>query len=66
MGLMETIWKKAKADKKIIALPEGSEPRTVKAAEIIKKEGLAEVVLIGNEEVIRKTASEEGANLEGI
>lgn len=66
MGLMETIWKKAKSDKKVIALPEGSEPRTVRAAEIIEKEGLAEVILIGDKDVINKTASEEGVNLEGI
>lgn len=66
MGLMETIWKKSKSDKKVIALPEGSEPRTVKAAEIIKKEGLAEAVLIGNKDAINKTAAEEGVNLEGI
>lgn len=66
MGLMETIWKKAKSNKKIIALPEGSEPRTIRAAEIIKKEGLAEAVLIGNKDAINKTAAEEGVNLEGI
>lgn len=66
MGLMEKIWKNAKADKKVIALPEGSEPRTVKAAEIIKKEGLAEVVLLGDENEIKETAASEGANIEGI
>lgn len=66
MKLMETIWKKAKCDKKVIALPEGSEPRTVRAAEIIKKEGLAEVILIGSESAINKTAVEEGVILDGI
>lgn len=66
MGLMKTIRSRAKLNKKIIALPEGSEPRTVKAAEIIMKEGLAEVVLIGNEDDINKTATEEDVHLEGI
>lgn len=66
MGLMEIICKKAKSNKKVIALPEGSEPRTVKAAEIIRKEGLAEVVLIGNVDEISKTALENGVNLDGI
>lgn len=66
MGLMEKIRSKAKSDTKIIALPEGSEPRTVRAAEIIMKEGLAEVVLIGNKDAINKTAAEEGVNLERI
>lgn len=66
MGLVEKIWLSAKKDRKVIALPEGNEPRTVKAAEIIKKEGLADVILIGNEEEILKAAKNEGANLEGI
>jgi phosphate acetyltransferase len=47
MSLIEKIRAKAQANVKKIVLPEGDEPRTVKAAEIIKKEGLAEPVLIG-------------------
>lgn len=66
MGLMEKIRTKAKTEKKVIALPEGSEKRTVKAAELIQSEGLAEVVLIGNEEEIQKTAAEVGADLAGV
>ncbi|MCX7951740.1 MAG: phosphate acetyltransferase [Clostridiales bacterium] len=66
MSIMQTIWEKAKQDKKRIVLPEGSEKRTVKAAEIIKREGLAEVVLIGNHEAISNTAKEVGADIEGI
>lgn len=66
MGLMEKIRVKAKAEMKTIALPEGSEPRTVKAAEIIKKEGLAKVILIGDENEIKKVAASEGANLDGV
>lgn len=66
MGLMEKIRVKAKADLKIIALPEGNEPRTVRAAEIIKKEGLAEVILIGDENEIEKVAASEGANIDGV
>ncbi|EYE89298.1 phosphotransacetylase [Fervidicella metallireducens AeB] len=38
----------------------------MKAAEIIKREGLAEVVLIGNEDAIRELAAKENANIEGI
>lgn len=66
MGLMEKIWQKAKNDLKVIALPEGSEPRTLKAAEIIKKEGLAKVILLGDEAEIKSVAQKEGANIEGI
>ncbi|SHF36152.1 phosphate acetyltransferase [Caloramator proteoclasticus] len=66
MSIMQTIWEKARQDKKRIVLPEGNEKRTVKAAEIIKREGLAEVVLIGKREEIEATAKEVGANIEGV
>ncbi len=66
MSMIEKIWNKARADVKRIVLPEGDEPRTVKAAAAIVKEGLAEPVLIGDPEAIAKTAKDEGADLEGI
>ena len=66
MSLIEKIRAKAQADVKKIVLPEGDEPRTVKAAEIIKKEGLAEPILIGNPEAVAKVASEQGADIGGI
>ena len=47
MGLIESIRAKAKADVKRIVLPEGDEPRTVAAAEIVRREGLAEPILLG-------------------
>lgn len=66
MGLMDQIKNKAKSNKKTIILPEGAEKRTVKAAEVIKKEGIAEVILLGNAEEINKAAKDAGANIEGI
>lgn len=57
MGLMDQIKQKACADKKSIVLPEGSEERTVKAAEIISKQGIADVVLIGSKAEIEKKAA---------
>ena len=44
MNLVERIKQKARADVKRIVLPEGDEPRTVKAAAILKDEGIAEAV----------------------
>ena len=41
MSLMDYIKNKAKSDKKTIVLAEGNEPRTVAAAEIVKREGIA-------------------------
>ena len=48
MSLIEKIKSKAKKDVKTIVLPEGEESRTIAAAKIIKEEGLAVPVLLGD------------------
>lgn len=48
MGLMEEIIERAKANKQRIVLPEGTEERTIKAADQLLADGVAEIVLIGN------------------
>ncbi len=53
MSLMDRIQAKAKANKKRIVLPEGAEERTVKAAAILLKEGICDLILLGDEEKIR-------------
>ncbi|MBR3221005.1 MAG: phosphate acetyltransferase [Kiritimatiellae bacterium] len=49
MSLVDRIREKARSCVKRIVLPEGDEPRTVKAAEIVRAEGLADPVLITRE-----------------
>ena len=66
MSMIEKIKNKARANIKTIVLPEGDEPRTVKAAEDIVKEGLATPILLGNPEKIAAAAKEQGANIAGI
>ena len=46
MSLIDTIRTKARQRIRKIALPEGDEPRTVAAAEIVRREGLAEPILL--------------------
>ena len=46
------IIEKAKTLRKTIVLAEGEEPRTVRAAEIISKNGIADIILLGNREKI--------------
>lgn len=65
MELMKQIWEKAKADKRRIVLPEGEEERNLQACGKILKNGLANIVLVGNEGVIREKAASLGVNLEG-
>ncbi|MQL46563.1 phosphate acetyltransferase [Photorhabdus khanii] len=51
-----------KAGKRIV-LPEGDEPRTVKAASICADRGIARCVLLGNPEEIRRVAATQGIEL---
>ncbi|ORM57252.1 phosphate acetyltransferase [Pantoea rodasii] len=51
-----------KAGKRIV-LPEGDEPRTVKAAAICAERGIASCVLLGNPEEIQRVAAAQGVVL---
>jgi len=51
------IKERAKADVKTIVLAEGEDIRTVKAADMILKEGLANIILLGNEDKINELAT---------
>lgn len=53
---LERIKERAKTDKKTIVLAEGEELRTVQAADIILREGIADIILLGNEDKIRSLA----------
>jgi len=48
MDLMQGIIARAKANKQRIVLPEGTEERTIKAADRLIADGVADVILIGN------------------
>ena len=58
MGLIEDIRSKACKYNKTIVLAEGNDERTLKAADIILGEGIAQIVLLGNREVILKFQKE--------
>lgn len=59
MSLMDKIKDKAKSVKKNIVLPEGSEPRTIEAAAKITSEGIANVILLGDEQEIEKANTKQ-------
>lgn len=58
MELIEKMTARAKAHKQRIVLPEGTEPRTLSAADRIIAEGLADIVLIGDPADIHALAKE--------
>ena len=63
MKLSQLIREKARKNPKVIVLPEGEEPRMIKAAETIINEGFASLILLGREENIKSKARELGIDL---
>ena len=66
MSFIEDVKKKAKANLKTIVLPEAEDKRTLEAAQQIKKEGFAKLILLGNKETVEKDARNYGLDLSGI
>ena len=58
MDLLKQLLERAKADLQRIVLPEGTEIRTLTAANIILKEKAAKIILIGSEQEIKRLAVE--------
>jgi phosphate acetyltransferase len=67
MDFVKEMKAKAASLQKKLVLPEGTEPRTIKAARILVDEGLAaSVTLLGAKNAISDTASKEGVKLDKI
>lgn len=60
MELIEQLVARAKACKQRIVLPEGTEERTLKAANQILTDGVADLILLGNVDEIHRLAKEWG------
>lgn len=56
MNFLEKISERAKKDIKTIVLPESSDIRTIKAAAMVQEQGLANIVLVGKAEAVKKLA----------
>ncbi|WP_339734940.1 phosphate acetyltransferase [uncultured Sunxiuqinia sp.] len=65
MKLLERIIKNSQSYQKRIVLPEGTEPRTLRATEIILNENIARIILLGNPVEIMQAAGECGVNIKG-
>ena len=64
MGFIDVIKERARADKKVIVLPESEDRRTYEAAEQIMKEGIADIVIVGTEEQVAEVGA--GLDLTGV
>ena len=66
MSFIDNIKNKAKKNIKTIILTESEDKRVLKAAEKVKKEGFANIILIGNEEKANTLAKENGIDISDI
>jgi phosphate acetyltransferase len=63
MSFMDKMIEKAISDKKTIVLPEGTDPRVVAAASEVLRRKIADVILLGSEQEIKKVA--DGLDISG-
>jgi phosphate acetyltransferase len=66
MDLRERLHTRAREAGRHVALAEGTEPRSVQAAAVAVRKGLARVTLLGEPEKVAATAREVGADLAGV
>ena len=66
MSYIDTIKEKARADRKTIVLPETNDKRTLIAAAHVLQEGIANIIMVGNEEKIMDGAGWLEVDLNGV
>ncbi len=64
--LLEKLKLKASDLKRTIVLPESHDERVLRAAEVLTKNNIVSVILLGNEEIIRNDSKSAGIELTGI
>ena len=63
MDLISKIKETAKGNIKTVVLAEGEELRSIQAADMVQKEGYANIILLGNVERINEIAAKEGCDI---
>ncbi len=66
MNIIDRIKERALENKKTIILPETEDIRTLKAASLVKREGFANIILIGNNKEINDLAKQYDIDLSNI
>src|ERR1043166_9742487 len=66
MNILERIRQRACSRPQHIVLPEGNDPRTVVAAAICSTQRIAQITLLGDEQVIQANARERSLDLNGV
>ena len=60
-----SLFDKASRDRQRIVLPEGTVERILRAADILLRRGVADIILLGREDEIRNNASKYGVDISG-
>lgn len=66
LELLNQIRSNASERRKTIVLPESHDERVLKAAEVLSKNNIVKVILLGDEEKVRTDAESSGTNLQGV
>ena len=66
MAFIDTIYEKAKANKKTVAVPESTNEVMLKASAKIQTDGIADIVLVGDSAAIQEKAEELGLDIASI
>jgi len=66
VGLMERLLERARADPRVVALPETTDPRVLRAAERLARERVVRPVLIGDRAGVETAAREAGVDCSSI
>jgi phosphate acetyltransferase len=64
MMFEHALLERARADKRRIVLPEGTEERILRAAEVLLRRGVCDLTLLGEEDAVRKRAGDLGISLD--
>lgn len=63
-ALMRSVITKARHNPKRVVFGEGEEPRIIRAAALVKEEGIGQPILLGRPEVVRQKIADLGLNFE--
>ncbi len=66
MDILQQIRQRAAARLQHIVLPEGNDPRTIVAAAQASRQKLARLTVLGDEELVRSTARDQGLDIGGV
>lgn len=66
MGFIDTIYEKAKQNRKRVVIPESTNPSMMRSAVRAAQDGIADIIFVGNASECREVAAKNGIDLSGV